>query len=244
VEDLHLLLPVEVPHWVRNRYGQKMTLNLHWAFPVEETKSQPPAVESVADDVVPEIAPLPAANRHEFAPPDSHEKTPPEEKHQQPAAGGAAGVLTTLFTQAQEALRNGSALPEEPGPVVQRSVSAPLPQGVSTALSAAPQEAVHPPMLTHIVLQDLQDTGRLLMLYAQARQRGLIGPAEADRLTFVALAQHVLTYRPANAGGLFRRLLTRRRWHFVTQADEEAALQRLKRHLYGGDWPGAVRARE
>jgi hypothetical protein len=53
----------------------------------------------------------------------------------------------------------------------------------------------------------------------------------------------VLTYRPANAGGLFQRLLRRRRLHFVTQADEEAALQRLKRHLYGGDWPGAARAR-
>src|SRR4030095_10671096 len=31
VEDIQLLLPVEVPHWVRNRYGQKITLNLHWA---------------------------------------------------------------------------------------------------------------------------------------------------------------------------------------------------------------------
>jgi hypothetical protein len=77
----------------------------------------------------------------------------------------------------------------------------------------------------------------------QARQRGPIGPAEADRLTFVALAQHVLTYRSANAGGLFQRLLTRRRFHFVTQDDEDAALQRLKRHLDGGDWPGAVSAK-
>jgi hypothetical protein len=110
VEDLHLLLPVEVPHWVRNRYGQKMTLNLHWAFPVGETEGQPLAVESAAEDAGPEIAPLPAAKLHEFAPPDSHQETPPEEKHQKPAAGGAAGVLTTLFTQAQEALRNGSAL--------------------------------------------------------------------------------------------------------------------------------------
>jgi hypothetical protein len=77
----------------------------------------------------------------------------------------------------------------------------------------------------------------------QVRQRGLIGPAEADRLTFVALAPQVLTYRPANAGGLFQRLLTHRRFHFVTQADEDAALQRLKRHLDGGEWPGAVSAK-
>jgi hypothetical protein len=102
---------------------------------------------------------------------------------------------------------------------------------------------VRPPTLSHILPQDLQDTGRLLLLYEHVRQRGLIGPAEADRLTFVALAQHVLTYRPANAGGLFQRLLTRRHFHFITQADEEAALQRLKRHLYSGDWPGAARVR-
>jgi hypothetical protein len=63
VEDLHLLIPVEVPHWVRNRYGQKMTLNLQWALPVNETEGQPQVVESAADDAVHKIAPLPAANR-------------------------------------------------------------------------------------------------------------------------------------------------------------------------------------
>jgi len=103
---------------------------------------------------------------------------------------------------------------------------------------------VLPPTLTHIVPLDLQETGRLLLLYEQAVDRGLIGPAEADRLTFVALAQHVLTYRPANAGGLFQRLLTHRRFNFVTQDDEDAALQRLKRHLYGGDWAIVACARE
>jgi hypothetical protein len=243
VEDLQLLLLVEVPYWVRNRYGQKMTLNLQWARPIEEIVDQPPVVESTAEDAVHEIAPLPATNLHEFAPPDSHQKTPPEEKYQKPAAGGPAGVLTTLFTEAREALRNDTALLDEPHPIVTRIVSVPLPQGVPTAPAAAPRAAVLPPTLTHIVPQDLQETGRLLVLYEQARQRGLIGPAEADRLTFVALAQHVLTYRPANAGGLFQRLLTRRRFHFVTQDDEETALQRLKRHLYGGALPGAARAR-
>src|SRR5262245_36685624 len=87
VEDLHLLLPVEVPHWVCNHYGQKMTLNLQWTLPVGETEGQLPAVEGAAEDA-----------GHEFAPPDSYNKTPPEEKHQKPAAGGSAGVLTTLFT--------------------------------------------------------------------------------------------------------------------------------------------------
>jgi hypothetical protein len=118
VEDLHLLLPVEVPHWVRNHYGQKITINLQWALPVVETVVQPSIVEISADDAVHEIAPLPAANLHEFAPPDSYRETLTEEKHQKPAAGGPAGVLTTLFVEARESLRNGTALLDERSPVV------------------------------------------------------------------------------------------------------------------------------
>jgi hypothetical protein len=72
-----------------------------------------------------------------------------------------------------------------------------------------------------------------LALYAQAVQAGLIGASEADRLTFVALACHVLRYCPQNAGGLFHCLVTRKRYHVVTQADEDAARHRLKQHLYG-----------
>jgi len=51
-------------------------------------------------------------------------------------------------------------------------------------------------------------------------------------LTFLSLAQHVLAYRPVNAGGLFNQLLRRRCIHFVTQEDEDAAQQRLKQYLY------------
>ena len=102
-------------------------------------------------------------------------------------------------------------------PPVQRKETAPLP----------------PPVLHNIHLQDLKDTTRLLTLYAQAIHAGLIGSSEAEQLTFVGLAQHVLTYRPENAGGLFRQLLVQQRFHFVTQEDEDAAQQRLKHYRYG-----------
>lgn len=87
------------------------------------------------------------------------------------------------------------------------------------------------PQLQHMTLPDLKDTERLLALYTQSVQAKLIGPSEAERLTFVGLAQHVLAYRPENAGGLFRQLLTRRRFHFVTQEDEDTAQKRLKQHF-------------
>ena len=88
------------------------------------------------------------------------------------------------------------------------------------------------PVLRNIRLRDLKDTIQLLDFYAQASHAGLIGNSEAERLTFVGLAQHVLTYRPENAGGLFRQLLGRGHFHFVTQEDEDAAQRRLKHHLY------------
>ena len=74
----------------------------------------------------------------------------------------------------------------------------------------------------------------MLVLYQQAVQQRWIGSSEAERLTFVALAQHVLSCYPKNAGGLFRHLLKQKRYHCVTQADEDAALQQLKQRLYGG----------
>jgi hypothetical protein len=222
LEAIGFLQRTETAQWLLNRYGQKMTINLHWA-------GLPPA-EVPHSELVAEIASLPATSPHETAPPDSHQQLPTEEKNQKPAASRTAGVLSTLLAQAREAIREGTAPLTKPEPILRCHVAT-LQQ---ERLVAAKKEAtpVPPPTLRHILLQDLQDTGRLLDLYAQAIQTELIGSSEAERLTFVGLAQHVLAYRPENAGGLFRQLLTRRCFHFVTHEDEDAAQQRLKQHLY------------
>jgi hypothetical protein len=109
----------------------------------------------------------------------------------------------------------------DPELAVTRTVSTPAQKEPrSTPLDAQPP--LPPPRLQHVTVPDLRDTERLLTLYAQSVQAKLIGLSEAERLTFVGLVQHVLAYRPANAGGLFRSLLTRRCFHFVTQEDEDA----------------------
>jgi len=222
LEAIGFLRRTETAQWVLNRYGQKMMINLHWAGPPLEA----PHPEPVA-----ELAPLPAALPPPIAPPDSYQQLPTEEKNQKPAAGRPAGVLSTLFAQARERLQAGTALPIDPEPVVTRTVSAPVREERLSApvLTHTPVPA---PRLLHVTLPDLKDTERLLALYAQSVQAKLLGPSEAERLTFVGLAQHVLAYRPENAGGLFRHLLTRRCFHFVTQEDEDTAQQRLKQHLY------------
>ena len=96
-----------------------------------------------------------------------------------------------------------------------------------------PLPVLPPPTLHHITLADLRDTTRVLRLYTQAIAAQLVQQTEAERLLFVALAQHVLARQPKNPGGLFMHLLTHRLFHVITQAEEEAAQQRLKRVLYG-----------
>ena len=225
LEAIGFLRRTETAQWVLNRYGQKMTINLHWAGR--------PLPEALYPESVVELAPLPTAPPHETAPPDSHRQLPTEEKNQKPATSRPVGVLSTLFAQAREHLRTGTALPIDPEPLVVRTISAPVPvQKERHTTPVVTQPSMSAPRLQHMTLHDLKDTERLLVLHAQSVQAKLIGPSEAERLTFVGLAQHVLAYRPENAGGLFYQLLTRRSFHFVTQEEEVTAQQRLKLHFY------------
>jgi len=92
---------------------------------------------------------------------------------------------------------------------------------------------LQPPTLRHIVPEDLQDTGRLLTLFAQAQTQGLIGKSDSDRLTFLALAEHAKVVGSQNPCGLFAALVQRQHWYFVTDSDEDVAQVRLKTYLYG-----------
>src|SRR5215470_3049813 len=95
------------------------------------------------------------------------------------------------------------------------------------------QTTIRPPTLRHIVPEDLQDTARLLTLFAQAQTQDLIGKSDSDRLTFLALAEHAKVMGSANPCGLFAALVRRQQWHFVTDSDEDVAQARLKAYLYG-----------
>jgi hypothetical protein len=232
--------------------GPCLTLNSSTLIPITDAVADPLAAP-VSDAISPvHIAPLPHPKSAEIAPPDSHAELSTRREHQKPARRGAPGLLTTLFLEARIALREGRAPKAEEGPAVMRSVpasgshvpsvpaSSPVSETLVKELEDSPAETPLPtPSLRHILVQDLRETGRLLQLYAQAVTAGLIGSSEADRLAFVALAHHVLSYRPANPGGLFTQLLRTRHFDYATQDDEDSAVRRLKRHLYGGS-PAAL----
>jgi hypothetical protein len=97
------------------------------------------------------------------------------------------------------------------------------------------------PTLAHIVPEDLRDTARLLTLFEQAQERGLIGGSESERLTFVATAERARVRAGENPEGLFAVLVRRRLWHFIAQDDEDRAKTRLIEHLYGGKGEEMIR---
>jgi hypothetical protein len=223
LEALGFLQRTETPQWVRNRYGQKMTINLQW----EGTLGVPSGAQTPAR----EIAPPPALLSSEIAPPDSDRQLLTEQNHQNPACGAPTGVLSTLFAQAQACLRNGTSLLEEPDPSegIPAVTAAPHVQTLPVAVQPPP---LPPPRLQHVLVPDLHDLARLLLLYTQAVQAQLVDSSEAARLNFVALAQHVLRFQPKNPGGLFLQLLRHRRFAVITQAEEDHARRRLNTYLY------------
>ena len=213
-----------------------------------------------------EMTPPSDPKHHEMTPPDSdRELSQREEKDQKPAARDSAGVFTAMVRQARAEVKAGVRTRSAQRPVLNPPVSATLnkrraSRGESTAPAPSAQQsagvpavstlkataqptqqaqpaALPPPTLRHILVQDLRNTERLLQLYKQAVTAGLISHSEADRLNFVALAHHVLSYRPENPGGLFTQLLRKRHFDYITQDDEDAAQRRLTRVLYGGTVP-------
>lgn len=89
------------------------------------------------------------------------------------------------------------------------------------------------PTMKHVVASDLSDDDRLLALFEDAQRVGVVTGSEADRLRFVAAAEHARTVGTRNPCGLFVHLVRSKLWHFITQDDENAGSKRLKRYLHG-----------
>ena len=143
----------------------------------------------------------------------------------------------------------GEDLPAEPGAPPPAAVPAPtaacapsasapsVPHGADGKTAAPPPPAARlpAPTLSHVRIEDLQETGRLLVLLDQARVQGLIGPSAPDRLRFVGLAEHALRVGSENPCGLFAKLLRSQSCDFITDTDDAAAQQRL--NAYNGIYP-------
>lgn len=81
--------------------------------------------------------------------------------------------------------------------------------------------------------QDLKDPKRLMLLYKDAVERGLVGSSEPDRLKFFAAAQYVYRTKSKNPPALFHWLVAHDKWDRVRGVDEDRASRQVKQQLYG-----------
>ena len=85
------------------------------------------------------------------------------------------------------------------------------------------------PIWTDIQLNDLRHDARSEALWQQAIQRGHLKNTQPDRINFFAAIAHALRVAKHNACGLLRTVVEQGHWHFLSQADEYNAIQRLRR---------------
>lgn len=81
--------------------------------------------------------------------------------------------------------------------------------------------------LGRVELVELRNDQRTEQLLERAIQKKILGAG--DRLNVFAAAEHALRVGSRNPAGLFVWLVANRRWEHITQADEDAAVRRLKR---------------
>jgi len=86
------------------------------------------------------------------------------------------------------------------------------------------------PSLSRVMMMDLKDPRRLLLLLGEARRRGALGATESERLKFFAAAEHALAYGRQNPAGLFATVVRRGLWNHLTLEDEDRA-RLLQRRL-------------
>jgi len=142
--------------------------------------------------------------------------------------------ITTHLSSAAEALETDThgallrpAPPLPPEAAISAAIEASLQEAASdrpaaVSPTAPPAAPGPPPTLRDVRPADLGDVGRLLVLWAQAQERGWLSSSEADRLHVVAAAVHARRIGEAPCR-LFVALLRDRRWEVITQADEDTA---------------------
>jgi hypothetical protein len=245
------LIPLDSTQWALNRWGALIRINLDWS----RLDGLTPAADDIAAVVMddeeasgeplpgPELAPPALDSGPESAPPDSSDENPFQANKNQNPAGGSAGFYSA---QPEEGTADhGPSQPDGAAPSSRAARSTPAASASASADPASPDfgnprpspktdgPAAGMPELRHVVPEDLKDTSRLLELYEQAVDLGLVTASEHDRLRFVAAAEHARVIGTKNPCGLFARLVRGGLLHFVTYDDEVAASIRLRRHLYG-----------
>jgi hypothetical protein len=137
---------------------------------------------------------------------------PPKVQPQNPHSDTKVQPLLNPSLASYEAILNNQTLsPEAPEPGVEQ------------------QKNLDEPIWTNIQPDDLRQDARSEALRQDAIQQGHLKITQADRINFFTAIAHALRVAKHNACGLLRTVVEQRLWHFLSQADEYTAIQRLRR---------------
>jgi hypothetical protein len=137
---------------------------------------------------------------------------PPTVQPQNPESDTKVQPLLNPSLASEEAILNNQTLP--PGPP-ETGVDQP--------------KNLDEPIWTDIQPDDLRQDDRSEALRQEAIQQGHLKNTQPDRINFFAAIAHALRVAKHNACGLLRTVVEQGLWHFLSQADEYNAIQRLRR---------------
>jgi len=252
--DLGWIAPEETDQWCENRWGRAYTIDLACdRIAIPDGRRLPPPPASAGRRLPPpdsDPEPLRENKNQEPAPggpagfqiQEAAGEQSPQPPPPMPRATGTPAIpVEATAVPAPSVAVKIEPVCSPPGPVATGAETSPCgvepgqpvparPASVTNGVGGAPLPA---PTLNDVRVEDLKDTGRLLVLLAQAIARDLVGTSEADRLRFVAAAEHTLAVGKGNPPGLFMYLVRGRLWRYLTQEDEDRASRRLKLHRFG-----------
>jgi hypothetical protein len=209
----------------RKKYGQWVRLNLTPTQPTPDPESPTPELisevsiveepdteelayeELISEELISETCSYEEPDPNELAPiatPEVQPQDPGFEHEVQP-------LPNLLLSSSEEILRNQELSPGDPEPGAEQ------PKGLDK------------PTWTNIQPNDLQNDAKSEALWEEAIQLGHLKPNQANRINFFAAIAHALRVAKNNACGLLRTIVEKGLWHFISQADEYNALQRLRR---------------
>jgi hypothetical protein len=84
------------------------------------------------------------------------------------------------------------------------------------------------PSWTNLTINDLRINVRTELLWNQAVKKELFKTNQADRINFFSAIAHALRVGKQNPCGLFRMIVEKGLWRFISQTDEFNGLRRLK----------------
>ncbi len=220
--ELGWIAEVECNQWELNRWGVRDTIVVDW-------QPRDAEADSVADSTTDSAGDGACVGSENASQPDTESASP---RPQNDTDSASPCLNRSLFLSEKE-LNNRTLGAQPPGPA-----------GVSIETLEKKQQASRgrrwrqrggdptAPALQEIQPADLARDDRLLALFGQAVEQGLIADCEAGRLDFFALAERARA-RGRHPGALFKWLLVQRRFDYITQADEDAAADRLRKMREG-----------